>query len=110
MRFSRNTIEGMKYYVYGLRYPKTKKYFYIGKTLSNIKQRLSSHIQKLTCTNNNKNTTPKKWQKISFKRYKLLGKESVNLNDLFINFYHRDGDSTISLEQFENLIYKLAHK
>ena len=82
------------------------KYFYIGKTLSNIKQRLSSHIQKLTSTNNNKNTTPKKWQKISFKRYKLLGKESVNLNDLFINFYHRDGDSTISLEQFENLIYK----
>ena len=31
MRFSRNTIEGMKYYVYGLRYPKTKKYFYIEK-------------------------------------------------------------------------------
>ena len=56
--------------------------------------------------NNNKNTTPKKWQKISFERYKKLGKESVNLNDLFINFYHRDGDSTISLEQFENLIYK----
>lgn len=82
------------------------KYFYIGKTLSNIKQRLGSHIQKLTSTNNNKNTTPKKWQKISFERYKKLGKESVNLNDLFINFYHKDSNSTISLGQFENLIYR----
>lgn len=41
MRFSRNTIEGMKYYVYGLRYPKTKKYFYIGKGKGN---RVFSHI------------------------------------------------------------------
>ena len=41
MRFSRKTIEGMKYYVYGFRYPGTKNYFYIGKGKGN---RVFSHI------------------------------------------------------------------
>ena len=35
----------------------------------NIKQRLHSHIQKLTSTNNNRYTTPLKWQKLAFNRY-----------------------------------------
>lgn len=82
------------------------KYFYIGKTLSNIKQRLSSHIQKLTSTNNNRNTTPKKWQKISYERYKKLREDSVNLNDLIINFYHLSNYSSLSLSELENFKYK----
>ena len=33
-------------------------YQYVGKTLGNLKQRLDTHIQKITATNNNQNTTP----------------------------------------------------
>ena len=39
-RFSRKTIEAAKHYVYGLRYPGSKKYFYIGKGWGN---RVFSH-------------------------------------------------------------------
>ena len=41
VRFSRNTIDKIKYYVYGFRYPGTKKYFYIGKGKGN---RVFSHL------------------------------------------------------------------
>ena len=41
MRFSRKTVEGIKYYVYGFRYPGTNQYFYIGKGKGN---RVFSHI------------------------------------------------------------------
>ncbi len=40
MRFSRKTVEGIKYYVYGFRYPGTNQYFYIGKGKGN---RVFSH-------------------------------------------------------------------
>ena len=42
MKFSRKTIEGIKFYVYGLRYPGKKQYFYIGKGKGN---RVFSHIK-----------------------------------------------------------------
>ncbi|MDB3952430.1 hypothetical protein N9452_00955 [Alphaproteobacteria bacterium] len=34
-KFSKRTIEDLKYYVYGLRDPGTDKYFYIGKEKGN---------------------------------------------------------------------------
>jgi hypothetical protein len=57
------------------------KYCYIGLTRKNIKQRLHSHIQKLTSSNINAYTTPKFWQKLSFKRYKILKDKSVDISD-----------------------------
>ena len=40
-RFSKRTIEHLKYYVYGLRNPETDKYFYVGKGKGN---RVFSHV------------------------------------------------------------------
>ena len=57
------------------------KYCYIGLTRKNIKQRLHSHIQKLTSSNINAYTTPKFWQKLSFERYKILKDKSVDISD-----------------------------
>ena len=34
-RFSKNTINAIGYYVYGLRYPREQDYFYIGKGKGN---------------------------------------------------------------------------
>ena len=64
------------------------KFFYVGKTLGNLKQRLDTHIQKITATNNNQNTTPYNWQKFSYQRYKNLKEKSVLLDDIKIYFYH----------------------
>jgi hypothetical protein len=81
------------------------KFFYVGKTLANIKQRLHSHIQKLTSTNNNRYTTPLKWQKLAFHRYNVLKKNSVKLDDLNIKFYHFSNDTSYDIEELENKIY-----
>ena len=78
----------------------------MGKTLSNIKQRLHSHIQKLTSTNNNRYTTPLKWQKLAFKRYNTLKEDSVKLEDLKIKFYHLSEYSMCSIDELENNIYQ----
>ena len=43
------------------------KYFYVGLTKKNIKQRLHSHIQKLTASNINQYDTPKNWQILAYK-------------------------------------------
>ena len=80
-------------------------FFYVGKTLSNIKQRLHSHIQKLTSTNNNRYTTPLKWQKLAFNRYNALKEDSVKLDDLKIKFYHSSEYSSCSIDELENNIY-----
>ena len=81
------------------------KFVYVGKTLSNIKQRLHSHIQKLTSTNNNKYTTPLKWQKIAFNRYNALKEDSVKLDDLKIKFYHLSEYSSCNINELEENIY-----
>ena len=81
-------------------------FFYVGKTLSNIKQRLHSHIQKLTSTNNNRYTTPLKWQKLAFNRYKTLKEDSVKLEDVKIKFYHLSEYSMSSIDELENNIYQ----
>ena len=81
-------------------------FFYVGKTLSNIKQRLHSHIQKLTSTNNNRYTTPLKWQKLAFNRYNALKEDSVKLEDLKIKFYHLSEYSMCSIDELENNIYQ----
>ena len=81
-------------------------FFYVGKTLSNIKQRLHSHIQKLTSTNNNRYTTPLKWQKLAFNRYNVLKEDSVKLDDLKIKFYHLSEYSMCSIDELENNIYQ----
>jgi hypothetical protein len=81
------------------------KFFYVGKTLANIKQRLHSHIQKLTSTNNNRYTTPLKWQKLAFHRYNVLKKNSVKLDDLNIKFYHFSNDTSYGIGELENKIY-----
>jgi hypothetical protein len=81
------------------------KFFYVGKTLANIKQRLHSHIQKLTSTNNNRYTTPFKWQKLAFNRYNILKEDSVKLDDIKIKFYHLFKNSTYNIDDFENIIY-----
>ena len=81
------------------------KFVYVGKTLSNIKQRLHSHIQKLTSTNNNKYTTPLKWQKIAFNRYNALKEGSVKLDDLKIKFYHLSEYSSCNINELEENIY-----
>ena len=85
-------------------------FFYVGKTLANIKQRLHSHIQKLTSTNNNKYTTPLKWQKLAFNRYKTLKAKSVFLNDLKISFYHQNNFSSLTTGELENYLYKKYKK
>ena len=81
-------------------------FFYVGKTLSNIKQRLHSHIQKLTSTNNKRGTTPVKWQKLGFNRYNALKEDSVKLDDLKIKFYHSSEYSMCSIDELENKIYQ----
>ena len=81
------------------------EFFYVGKTLANIKQRLHSHIQKLTSTNNNRNTTPLKWQKLAFNRYNVLKENSVKLDDLKIKFYHLSEYSSCNIDELENNIY-----
>ena len=80
-------------------------FVYVGKTLANIKQRLHSHIQKLTSTNNNKYTTPLKWQKIAFNRYNALKEDSVKLDDLKIKFYHLSEYSPFNINELEKHIY-----
>ena len=80
-------------------------FFYVGKTLSNIKQRLHSHIQKLTSTNNKRGTTPVKWQKLGFNRYNALKEDSVKLDDLKIKFYHSSEYSMCNINELENNIY-----
>ena len=80
-------------------------FFYVGKTLSNIKQRLHSHIQKLTSTNNNRYTTPLKWQKLAFNRYNTLKEDSVKLEDLKIKFYHLSEYLMCNVDELENYIY-----
>ena len=80
-------------------------FFYVGKTLSNIKQRLHSHIQKLTSTNNNRYTTPLKWQKLAFNRYNSLKEDSVKLEDLKIKFYHLSEYSMCNIDELENNTY-----
>ena len=80
-------------------------FFYVGKTLANIKQRLHSHIQKLTSTNNNRYTTPLKWQKLAFNRYNVLKENSVKLEDLKIKFYHLSEYSVCNVDELENNIY-----
>ena len=81
-------------------------FFYVGKTLAKLKQRLHSHIQKLTATNNNRYTTPYKWQKLAYKRYNDLKEKSVFLNDLKINFYHQNNFSSLTTRELENYLYK----
>ena len=82
------------------------KFYYVGQTIANIKQRLHSHIQKLTSTNNNRYTTPLKWQKLAFNRYNALKEESVKLEDLKIKFYHSSEYSMCSIDELENNIYQ----
>ena len=81
-------------------------FFYVGKTLANIKQRLHSHIQKLTSTNNNRYTTPLKWQKLSFNRYNILKEDSVKLDDLEIKFYNSSEYSLLNINELEKDIYR----
>lgn len=63
------------------------KYFYVGLTKKNIKQRLHSHIQKLTASNINQYDTPKNWQNLAYKRYKLLKEKSVSISDEKITIF-----------------------
>ena len=82
------------------------KFCYVGKTIAKIKQRLHSHIQKITSTNNNSYTTPYKWQKLAFNRYKLLKKNSVMLDDLKIKFYHLSENLLCNIDELEHYIYQ----
>ena len=66
---------------------------------------MHSHIQKLTSTNNNKYTTPLKWQKIAFNRYNALKEGSVKLDDLKIKFYHLSEYSSFNINELEKHIY-----
>ena len=66
---------------------------------------MHSHIQKLTSTNNNKYTTPLKWQKIAFNRYNVLKEDSVKLDDLKIKFYHLSEYSSCNINELEENIY-----
>lgn len=87
------------------------KYCYIGLTRENVKQRLHSHIQKLTSSNINAYTTPKFWQKLSFERYKILKEKSVEVSDdkIFIfSIKEKELHDLIlnkDLEDLEALIY-----
>ena len=80
-------------------------FFYVGKTLNNIKQRLYSHIQKITSTNNNRGTTPLKWQQLSYNRYKVLKEDSVKLDDIKIKFYHSSEYSLYNIDELEKDIF-----
>jgi len=87
------------------------KYFYVGLTKNNIKQRLHSHIQKLTASNINQYDTPKNWQTLSYKRYKLLKDKSVSIDDDKMTIFSIN-DQKISniidikdIKIFEALIY-----
>jgi hypothetical protein len=82
------------------------KFFYVGKTLGNLKQRLGSHIQKITTTNNNQNTTPYNWQKFSYLRYKKLKEKSVLLDDLKMYFYHESNFLPFAINELENIVFK----
>ncbi len=87
------------------------KYCYIGLTRKNIKQRLHSHIQKLTSSNINAYTTPKFWQKLSFKRYRILKDKSVDISDDKILIFSINDEKLKNiaqkkdLEDLEALIY-----
>jgi hypothetical protein len=87
------------------------KYCYIGLTRKNIKQRLHSHIQKLTSSNINAYTTPKFWQKLSFERYKILKDKSVDISDDKILIFSTNDKELKNialnkdLEDLEALIY-----
>lgn len=87
------------------------KYCYIGLTRKNIKQRLHSHIQKLTSSNINAYTTPKFWQKLSFERYKILKDKSIDISDDKILIFSTNDKELKNialnkdLEDLEALIY-----
>jgi hypothetical protein len=87
------------------------KYCYIGLTRKNIKQRLHSHIQKLTSSNINAYTTPKFWQKLSFERYKILKDKSADISDDKILIFSTNDKELKNialnkdLEDLEALIY-----
>ena len=68
------------------------KYFYVGLTKKNIKQRLHSHIQKLTASNINQYDTPKNWQILAYKRYMLLEEKSVSIDDDKITIFSIDDE------------------
>ena len=86
------------------------KFFYVGKTLGNLKQRLDTHIQKITATNNNQNYTPYNWQKFSYQRYKNLKEKSVLLDDIKIYFYHQNNFLPFTINELENLFFKKYKK
>jgi len=87
------------------------KYFYVGLTKQNIKQRLHSHVQKLTGSNINQYDTPKNWQILAYKRFKLLKEKSVNVDDHKITIFSindREIKNIIDLKDikiFEAIIY-----
>ena len=87
------------------------KYFYAGLTKKNIKQRLHSHIQKLTASNINRYDTPRNWQVLAYERFKLLKEKSVSIDDENITTFSindKEIESIINIEDikiFEAIIF-----
>ena len=66
----------------------TINFIYVGCSDKKLKQRFTTHIQKITATNLGRWYTPFNWDSFIVKRYEILKEKSVLLDDIKLTFFN----------------------